>query len=82
MMAIMHTMAAAAALLVVIAAAAQQAPLPDVNVTAQAPIKQVNPFQPFFGNTQVDEARWPVIPCASARINLGPGEQARGALNS
>jgi hypothetical protein len=80
-MQIMRRVMAAVALLHLstIAAGAQQpqAPLPDVNVTAQAPIKQVNPFQPFSGNTRVDEARWPVIPCASSRIDLGPGSKCQ-----
>ena len=30
-------------------------PLPDVNVTASAPIKRVNPFNPFSGDTRVDD---------------------------
>jgi len=62
-----------------VAVSAQQnpTPLPDVNVTAQAPIQQVNPFNPFSGNTRVDEARWPVIPCESARIALGPGSKCQ-----
>ena len=54
-----------------------QAPLPDVNVTAPAPIQHVNPFNPFSGDTRVDEARWPVIPCNSARIDLGAGARCQ-----
>jgi hypothetical protein len=80
-MRIMHKVMAPAALLflstIVVSAQQPQAPLPDVDVTAQAPIKQVNPFQPFSGNTRVDEARWPVIPCASSRIDLGPGSKCQ-----
>ena len=59
--------------------AAQQQPqsLPDVNVTAQAPIKNINPFQPFSGNTRVEEDKWPVIPCNAARIDLGPGARCQ-----
>lgn len=72
---------AALALLVsaVPAALAQQpqAPLPDVNVTAQAPIQHVNPFNPFSGDTRVDEARWPVIPCNTARVDLGAGARCQ-----
>jgi hypothetical protein len=72
---------AAAALFVAAAlpSAAQQntVPLPDVNVTAQAPIKQINPFNPFSGNTRVEEATWPVIPCGAARIDLGPGARCQ-----
>jgi hypothetical protein len=81
-MVLLHRVAAAAAPLVlatIMAASAQQpqTPLPDVNVTAPAPIKQVNPFQPFSGNTRVDETTWPVMPCASARIDLGPGAKCQ-----
>jgi hypothetical protein len=72
---------AALALLVsaVPAALAQQpqAPLSDVNVTAQAPIQHVNPFNPFSGDTRVDEARWPVIPCNTARVDLGAGARCQ-----
>jgi hypothetical protein len=53
------------------------APLPDVTVTAPAPIQRVNPFQPFSGNTRVEETKWPVIPCANARIDLGPGAKCQ-----
>jgi hypothetical protein len=57
---------------------AQQAqPLPDVNVTAQAPIQHVNPFNPFSGDTRVDEARWPTIPCNTARVDLGAGARCQ-----
>jgi len=55
----------------------QPAPLPDVNVTAPAPIKNINPFNPFSGNTRVDEATWPVVPCNIARIDLGPGARCQ-----
>jgi hypothetical protein len=64
-------------LLLPIAAVAQQQPLPDVNVTAQAPIKNINPFNPFSGNTRVEEDKWPVIPCNGARIDLGPGARCQ-----
>ena len=80
-MGIMHKTAAAStlAMLAAVSAVAQekQAPLPDVTVTAPAPIQRVNPFQPFSGDTRVDEARWPVIPCGSARIDLGPGAKCQ-----
>jgi hypothetical protein len=70
-----RSIAAAAALLGFSAMAAAQTaqPLPDVNVTAPAPIQHVNPFNPFSGDTRVDEAKWPAIPCAGARIDLGAG---------
>lgn len=54
-----------------------QAPLPDVNVTAPAPIQHVNPFNPFSGDTRVDEARWPAIPCNTARVDLGAGARCQ-----
>jgi hypothetical protein len=73
--------AVAAALLagsaVAVSAQNAQAPLPDVTVTAPAPIQHVNPFQPFSGNTRVEEDKWPVIPCPSARIDLGPGAKCQ-----
>ena len=77
----MHKTAAVALLFIVstIPALAQnaQAPLPDVTVTAPAPIQRVNPFNPFSGDTRVDEARWPVIPCTGARIDLGQGAKCQ-----
>jgi hypothetical protein len=55
----------------------QQQSLPDVNVTAQAPIKNINPFNPFSGNTRVEEDKWPVIQCQAARIDLGTGARCQ-----
>jgi hypothetical protein len=79
--AIMHRITVAATLLVLSTTAAltqsPQTPLPDVSVTAPAPIQRVNPFTPFSGDTRVDEARRPVIPCAGARIDLGPGAKCQ-----
>ena len=60
-----------------VTALAQQQPLPDVNVTAPAPIQHVNPFNPFSGDTRVDEARGPVIPCPTARVDLGAGARCQ-----
>jgi hypothetical protein len=78
---IVRTIAAASLLLALSTAAVRaqtpQTPLPDVSVTAPAPIQRVNPFNPFTGDTRVDEARWPVIPCASARIDFGPGAKCQ-----
>jgi len=51
--------------------------VPPVDVTARAPIQQVNPFKPYSGDTRVDEARWPVIPCNIARVDLGPGSRCQ-----
>jgi hypothetical protein len=59
------------------ASAQTPTPLPDVSVTAPAPIQHVNPFNPFSGDTRVDEARWPVIPCPNARIDLGAGAKCQ-----
>ncbi|MFZ2005524.1 MAG: hypothetical protein WB697_00995 [Stellaceae bacterium] len=72
---------AALALLVSAAPAAfarqPQSPLPDVTVAAPAPIQHVNPFNPFSGDTRVDEARWPVIP-APAHVSISaPARDAR-----
>jgi hypothetical protein len=60
-----------------ISAPAQQQSLPDVSVTAPAPIKNINPFNPFSGNTRVEEDKWPVIPCQAARIDLGAGARCQ-----
>lgn len=43
--------------------------LPEVTVTAPRRAPQLSPAQPgMLGNLRVDEQRWPVIPCAGARI--------------
>jgi len=60
-------------------AAAQQQPttLPDVSVTAPRnpnevrPTSEAAPGNPYAGNTRVEEAKWPVIPCASSRVASG-----------
>jgi DNA-binding winged helix-turn-helix (wHTH) protein len=59
---------------------AQKAPLPDVTVTTPAPIQQVNPINTFSGGTGIDEAKWSVIPCATARIDLGAGAKCQAGL--
>jgi hypothetical protein len=68
-------------------ATAQQQPtaLPDVNVTAPRdpnetrPTSQSAPGMPYFGNTRVEEANWPVIPCGSSRVgsNTDPNASCR-----
>jgi len=68
-------------------ASAQQQPtaLPDVNVTAPRdpnetrPTSQSAPGMPYFGNTRVEEANWPVIPCGSSRVgsNTDPNASCR-----
>jgi hypothetical protein len=61
-------------------AAAQQGSattLPDVSVTAPRnpnevkPTSQGAPGTPYFGNTRVEEANWPVIPCTTSRVGAG-----------
>ena len=55
----------------------QPMPLPDVIGTTPAPIQHVSPFNQFSDDTRGDEAKWPVIPCAVARIDLGPGAKCQ-----
>ena len=62
--------------------AQQNMTLPDVSVTAPAnqnpqgtrPTSQAAPGMPYFGNTRVEEASWPVIPCTSSRVGAGNAE--------
>jgi hypothetical protein len=60
-----------------IAAAQQPTLLPDVTVTAPRdpnetrPTSEGAPGTPYAGNTRVEEAKWPVIPCASSRVGVG-----------
>jgi DNA-binding winged helix-turn-helix (wHTH) protein len=58
---------------------AQKSPLPDVAIATPAslpgPVQQVNPPHPL--GSGVDEAAWPVIPCATARIDLGAGAKCQ-----
>jgi len=66
------------------AATAQQQPtaLPDVNVTAPRdrnetrPTSQGAPGMPYFGNTRVEEEKWPVIPCGSSRVGANADANA------
>ncbi|HWB52151.1 MAG TPA: hypothetical protein VG651_23790 [Stellaceae bacterium] len=64
------------------ALAQQPMALPDVEVTAPAnpnetrPTSQAAPGMPYFGNTRVEEAKWPVVPCASSRVGAGSGADA------
>jgi len=55
----------------------QKAPLPDVAVTKPAPIEPVALSSPSSGKTRVDDAKWSVIPCAAARIDLGAGAKCQ-----
>jgi hypothetical protein len=71
---------AAAAMIACHGVAAQQptqTPLPDVNVTAPAAPHEsfvTRGFTtPYVGHTRVEEDKWPVIPCASARISTTTG---------
>lgn len=54
-----------------VAAAAQQSmTLPDVNVAAPSTRSGAASAggMPFFGDTRVEEEKWPVIPCAASRV--------------
>ncbi|HXC30501.1 MAG TPA: hypothetical protein VNV38_21285 [Stellaceae bacterium] len=61
------------------ARAQQGAPttLPDVSVTAPRNPNEVHPSSegaigtPYAGNTRVEEAKWPVIPCTTSRVASG-----------
>ncbi len=53
------------------AAAQQQVPLPEVIVTAPPITPSWKKFTPYFGNSRVDEDKWPDIPCAASRIGVG-----------
>jgi hypothetical protein len=65
-------------------ATAQQQPttLPDVTVTAPRDQNEVRPTSqgavgmPYFGNTRVEEANWPVIPCSSSRVGANADANA------
>src|SRR5271154_5096439 len=59
--------------------------LPDVTVTAPAsppvapPTSQSAPGNPYFGNSRVEETKWPEIPCAASRIGAAtPGSCRKG----
>jgi hypothetical protein len=57
--------------------AQQKIPLPDVTVTAPAnppvapPRSEGAPGNPYSGNYRVEETKWPDIPCAGSRIEIG-----------
>jgi hypothetical protein len=65
-------------------AVAQQQPtvLPDVTVTAPRnpnetrPTSEGAPGNPYAGNTRVEEASWPVIPCTSSRVGANADANA------
>jgi hypothetical protein len=63
------------------AAAQQNLSLPDVTVTAPPvappPIAPSAKPNPYFGNPRVDEDKWPEIPCATSRIDLGATSTCR-----
>jgi hypothetical protein len=53
--------------------------LPDVSVTAPKLTPSWKKFSPYFGDTRVDENKWPNIPCAGSRIaSAGAGNCKRG----
>ena len=51
-------------------------PLLGVEVATLAPIQEANPFSRPSGHG-VDEAKWQVIPCGNARIDLGNGAKCQ-----
>jgi hypothetical protein len=63
-----------------IAAAQQSMTLPDVTVTAPGNIPpSTAASNPYFGNTRVEEASWPSIPCTDSRIGASvSGDCRRG----
>jgi hypothetical protein len=71
--------AAVTAILAIVCGSAEaqerQAPLPDVNVTAPRTTESfiTRGFAPYDGNVRVEEDKWPIIPCATARISTTTG---------
>src|SRR5579863_9486620 len=64
------------------AAAQQSLSLPEVTVTAPPvtppPVApQSAKPSPYFGNTRVEEDKWPEIPCAASRIDVGAAGTCR-----
>ena len=63
------------------AAAQQNLSLPEVVVTAPPvtppPITPSAKPNPYFGNPRVEEDKWPEIPCAASRIDLGAASSCR-----
>ena len=57
----------------------QKVPLPDVAVTKPVPVEPVALSSSSSGKTWVDEAKWSVIPCAAARIDLGAGAKCQAS---
>lgn len=79
-MIILRRSAACAALFIALTRAAlsqnTQPPLPDVNVTAPANTESfiTRGFTtPYAGHIRVEEDKWPVVPCATARISTASG---------
>jgi hypothetical protein len=59
------------------AAAQQNLTLPDVAVTAPSvPPPSAKP-NPYFGNSRVEENKWPDIPCTASRIALATGDTCK-----
>ncbi len=61
------------------AAMPQTMALPDVSVTAPPVVPSFAKPTPFFGNTRVEEDKWPEVPCTVSRIDLAvPATCKRG----
>src|SRR5258708_39943566 len=59
------------------ATAQQNLTLPDVAVTAPSvPPPSAKP-NPYFGNSRVEENKWPEIPCTASRIALATGDTCK-----
>jgi hypothetical protein len=54
-----------------VAAEVQQVPLPEVTITAPPITPPWKKFSPYFGNSRVDEDKWPDIPCTASRVGVG-----------
>lgn len=59
------------------AAQQQQVPLPEVTVTAPPITPSWKKFTPYFGNSRVEEDKWPDIPCAASRIVFGTASSCK-----
>lgn len=74
-------LSAAAAPAAVAAPQVQAPPPPVVTVITPAPAEQAAPANSPSGGAGVDEAKWQVIPCATARIDLGAGAKCEAGLS-
>ena len=75
---------AIAAILTLIVASTQRVvadekpvPLPEVTVTAPPITPAWKKFTPYFGNSRVEEDKWPNIPCGISRISAGTASSCK-----